>query len=219
MNKLNDALNVAIERFRDLIDHPNNKFKKLPFWLNYVSYQFKKEKDNNLPTWYYHFDRGAVIRVNFGVNPGSEFSFTHFAVVLDKHDNFKKTTLTVLPLTSKKGKNRYSLGNDIFNQTVTLLSLQVDDIQKKAVQLKNKKDLKSSEIDYAIEDAKELSKVIEVYKDFNKETYVRIGDITTISKLRIKRLNKFDPSGRIKLSQKQMKEISLAVSKAFLDKL
>lgn len=52
MNKLNDALNVAIERFRDLIDHPNNKFKKLPFWLNYVSYQFKKEKDNNLPTWY-----------------------------------------------------------------------------------------------------------------------------------------------------------------------
>ncbi|CAM2775201.1 Protein of unknown function [Lactobacillus acidophilus DSM 9126] len=31
MNKLSDALDQAFKRFKELIDHPNNKFIKLPY--------------------------------------------------------------------------------------------------------------------------------------------------------------------------------------------
>lgn len=221
MEKLKKALDQATERFKELIVQPSKKFVKLPFWLNYVSYLFKKEDQNDLPKNYYHFDRGAVIRVNFGVNPGSEFSFTHFAIVLDKHDNSRKSTLTVLPLTSKKGKNRYSLGKDLFNQTVAILTLQIDNVIREANEFKKNavSNWSDEEFAKAEKEIDELNHVIATYKDFNKNSYVRINDITTISKLRINRLNKFDPSGKIKLSQKQMKEISLEISKSFLDKL
>lgn len=234
MNKLTNNLHIAFDRFKKLVNGKKSKFKKLPFWLNYVSWQFEKEDKNKLPNYYYHFDRGSVIRVNFGVNPGSEFSFTHFAIVLDKHDNAKKSTLTVLPLTSKYNKNRYSLGKDVFNQTIAFLkkqnqqlTLRVNNDSEMIKALKyapsNDSYNKQSELIHndqtkIANDLKELDKVIDTYKEFNKNSYVRLTDITTISKLRIQKLNKFDPSGNIKLTSQQMKDISLQISKLFLDK-
>lgn len=55
---------------------------------------------------------------------------------------------------------------------------------------------------------KRLEKVTNIYIKYNKNTFVRIEDITTISKLRIHKINEFDPSGRIRLSSEQMKSIS-----------
>lgn len=149
MKNLNEALDKTTERFKELIIQPSKKFIKLPFWLDYVSYLFEKENQKDLPKNYYHFDRGAVIRVNFGVNPGSEFSFTHFAIVLEKHDNSRKSTLTVLPLTSKKGKNRYSLGKDLFNQTVAILTLQIDNVIREADEFKKKSVSNRSDEEFA----------------------------------------------------------------------
>lgn len=214
------------DRFEKLFQSSQNKFKKLPYWLNFVSYQFSKEDNNKLPTHYYHYKRGSIIRVNFGVNPGSEFSFTHFAIVLDKHDNSKKNTLTVIPLTSKKGKNRYSLGKDIFNQTVSILQTQLNQIIKESDDVQKELDSATiatpsleQKVHTATKHTQELKQVVKTYSEFNKDSYVRINDITTISKLRIKRINKYDPSGKIKLTEQQMQDISLALSKLYLDKL
>ncbi|KRL62760.1 hypothetical protein FC23_GL001231 [Lactobacillus psittaci DSM 15354] len=192
------------------------KFKKLPYWLNFVSKQYIFEKDKKLPTHYYHFKRGTVIRVNFGINPGSEFSFTHFAIVLDKNDSSRKNTLTVLPLTSKPGINRYCLGKDIFNQTVTLLNSQIKKINDQIPRIQQENLKQEAEI--LAEDINQISKVAYIYQDFNKSSYVRLTDITTISKLRITKINKFDPSGKIKLTEKQMKDLSLEIAKLYLDK-
>ena len=57
------------------------------------------------------YKRGQVIKVDFGVNIGSELSHTHFAIVLNSDDSTKNDNITVLPLTSKKGYKRINLGS------------------------------------------------------------------------------------------------------------
>ena len=291
-----DICDEANRRFKELIDenkkHYLEKFRHLPYWLDDVSYYFSLESNDKLPKNYYYFKRGAVIRVNFGVNEGSEFSNIHFAIVLDKKDSKYKKTLTVLPLTSKQKKWRYSLGKELFNQTTTVLVKNVNDqqvallkieeerkeYQKKSNEidiriaiLQNKVDNVNQEIDqlekeYAnkgridefsekqeriekrrqeilkeissLQEAQrlnnklaqrignevaqrqteldQLQKVISIYQKYNKNSYVRLSDITTISKLRIERINKFDPSGKIRLTSEQMKGISDQLMKLYI---
>lgn len=133
MTNKNDVFDRAINNFKYVSSkrayHYEQKFRYLPFWLSESSYIFKKEANNQLNKPYPYFKRGAVIRVNFGVNEGSEFSNIHFAVVLDKRDSPRKRTLTVVPLTSKNGTNRFSLGKEIFNQTLSFLNKQFDSMK------------------------------------------------------------------------------------------
>lgn len=206
-----ESLTKSHRRFKKVSEPDKGKFSRLPTWLNNVSYRYEKEFTNQFPNKYYHYERGTIIRVDFGVNMGSEFSLVHFAIVLDKKDNARKKTLTVLPLTSKQKKGRYSLGKEIFNQTTTLLELQMDKLAKKISQAS------PSELTQELrDDLNELKKVVDVYMDYNKESYVRLSDITTISKFRIKRINKFDPSGKIKLSEQQMSAISNQLMKLYI---
>lgn len=232
-------IDVACKDFKTVASSKLTKFAKLPDWLENISYYFKKECENKLPKSYYHYKRGSVINVNFGVNLGSEFSFTHLAVVLNKQDNRFKNTLTVLPLTSKSGKDRLSLGKNIFNQTTVIIQNEQDEIEKELISIK--KDMTSIKNKYEeVPDDQALllelqplgdrletlglklsmfQKVKQVYMSFNKESYVRLSDITTISKLRINRINKYDPSGQIRLTQDQMEKIDIELAKLFLDKL
>lgn len=238
-NDKEKIINLACKNFKYVSLSDMIKFEKLPYWLRTASYHFKNECENKLPKYYYHFKRGSIINVNFGVNPGSEFSFTHLAIVLDKHDNNRKKTLTVLPLTSKKNKNRYSLGRDIFNQTTELMKKQEKVFEKEASDLVkemntikklHKSDPQDKEIRLQLNSlgskttdlstkAFQLKQVLHIYMNFNKNSYVRLSDITTISKLRINRINKYDPSGYIRLNEQQMKDIDLELAKLFLDKI
>lgn len=66
------------------------------------------------------------------------------------------------------------------------------------------------------EETDKLGKVVSIYKKYNKNTFARIEDITTISKLRIRQINEFDPSGRIQLSSEQMRAISNEIMKLYI---
>lgn len=181
----------------------------------------KKEADNHLPRRYYYYRRGTVIRVNFGTNLGSEFSNIHFAIVLDKRDSPNKKTLTVLPLTSKQRSNRFSLGHEVFSQTVGLLKVQMNLLKKRieeAEQALKNGTLTDKEYKDLRKDFNDLMRVLDTYKAYDKNSYVRLSDITTISKLRIERINKYDPSGRIRLSSQQMALISHKLMQLFLNK-
>ncbi|APX71256.1 hypothetical protein M5C72_10855 [Companilactobacillus allii] len=229
---------------------------------------------------------------------GSEFSFLHFAIVLDKKDNSKKRTLTVIPLTSKQKSGRFPLGKEIFNQTITIINSRIEEnedkhrrIQQNINKITNeiadlvndfldaiienncdyKEELKqfkisddeedrfetnnllkeltkyvekNNHLEYSDEllpkfneqlelmanesknlskDASQLNKetldlqkVIDIYQGYNKNSYVRLTDVTTISKFRIKRLNRFDSSGKIQLSSEQMKVISDELMKLYI---
>ena len=293
----NKKLNLANKRFKKVSNSNNQKFELLPNWLDTVSYRYDKECVNGFPSnGYYHYRRGSIIRVDFGVNMGSEFSFPHFAVVLDKKDNSKKRTLTVVPLTSKDKSDRLPLGKEIFNQTLQILREKMDELQRQTEIDKNKKfkldnelynfgkiiidqlleyddsfknkfkdfyDLphtpdkvlpnvqrvldildtipikerpnieininKLTEIakkanqlgkdnDTMIENQQEYSKVLNIYRKFDKDSFARISDITTISKFRIKRINKMDPSGKIHLDESKMKLISDKIMELYITK-
>lgn len=241
---------------KDWIENSNHRFKKislpegkgkfdmLPRWLDNVSYRYNQEAENNFPQKYYHYSRGTIIRVDFGINMGSEFCGPHFAIVLDKKDNARKRTLTVVPLTSKPKKGRFPLGKEIFNQTTEILKSQfnntfqtvksfsknIDEDSTILDKLKANPTPKDNDIEYMekrVAERKEqvkdinkelekLRKVISIYSNYNKNSFARLTDITTISKFRIKRINKFDPSGKIRLSEQQMQSISKELMNLFI---
>lgn len=225
--KIKRTYQHAFQQLKHLGPARTEKLQKLPFWLNYSAWQFKKEKSGQLPKKYYHFKRGAIIRVNFGVNPGSEFSFTHFAVVLDKNDTSAKRTLTVLPLTSSYRSDRFPLGRDVFAQTVFILNRQIKQLKAEIINYRrklrhmkhvNKHKLRKNK--HRMErQYNELKQVIKVYKACDKKTYVRVDGITTISKLRLKRINRYDPSGKIHLNKRQMRQLSKIVAQRYLNNI
>lgn len=279
-------------RFLEVSKNDTWKFNLLPNWLDNTSFWYTKENSDKLPSRYYHYDRGSIIRVDFGVNMGSEFCGLHFAIVFKK-DNKRKKTLTVVPLTSKNKSGRFSLGKEIFNQTTNILNQQINKIKKetelinqKNIDLKDrtkfsvqklkkiilngadedKKDIINkefkkvtnegiitdtlnniiingkydeneviqlqneindnekrinqlkSEINYNNKEIQSLLRVINIYSRYNKNTYARLSDITTVSKLRISRINKYDPSGKIKLNSQQMKSISDELMNLYITK-
>lgn len=93
-----------------LIKQDIQNSKKIGNWLEKQSHIFKSESNNiilNKP----NFKRGQIIKVDFGVNMGSELSNTHFAIVLNNDDNNNVDNITVIPLTSKTGYKRLYIGN------------------------------------------------------------------------------------------------------------
>ena len=55
------------------------------------------------------FPQGTLVYVDFGINYGSEFSSYHYAITLNKNDSKRENTITVVPLTSKEGKQNIKL--------------------------------------------------------------------------------------------------------------
>ncbi|MGV3043054.1 type II toxin-antitoxin system PemK/MazF family toxin [Staphylococcus rostri] len=90
----------------------NRKIKYLPEWLDFYTTQLLEE-NNNKKKMYSTYKRGSIIYVNLGSNIGNEFSGNHFCVVMDRKDNPKKSTLTVIPLSSKKSKHYTHLTSSI----------------------------------------------------------------------------------------------------------
>lgn len=96
-----DKIDDSCENYKYAYETAHVKFKKIGNWLEKQSSIFRNEADNkvyNKP----NFKRGEIIKVDFGVNMGSELSNTHFAIVLNNDDNNSVDNITVIPLTSKK---------------------------------------------------------------------------------------------------------------------
>lgn len=118
----------------------HKKFLKLGNWLKKESSIFKNETKNkiyNNP----NFKQGEIIKVDFGINIGSELSNTHFAIVLNSDDNNNVDNITVLPLTSKPGYKRIFIGNILkpftnnkkYQKNSYALITQVTTISKKKI--------------------------------------------------------------------------------------
>ncbi|MCO6018232.1 hypothetical protein CKN86_02410 [Carnobacterium divergens] len=241
-----------------------SRFTYLPSWLLFEAKMHEKECKSKQHNKYPYFKRGTIVMIDFGVNIDSEFSGKHFAIILNKKDNPNNPVLTVLPLTSKGGNNRFSIGKELFTQTVHLLQKNVNlmgqeytDIELTSIELDNdinettkgienikkyiesntvnsndvKEDLEkvisaadkisavhesySKKISELKKNKKSILKVIDIYSKYNNESFVRISDIKTISKYRINKINKFDPSGKIKLSNEIMNKISTELIKLY----
>ncbi|MTV20920.1 type II toxin-antitoxin system PemK/MazF family toxin [Staphylococcus delphini] len=232
----------------------NRKIKYLPEWLEFYTRQLLEENKNKYKL-YSTYKRGTIVYVNLGSNIGNEFSGNHFCVVMDKKDNPKKSTITVVPLSSKKSKHYTQLTSSIFDITI-------DKLDKKGIQLIEEADkiedfanlimdkhedyIKSKaersalllkygyltetyvekeykEIEALIKEEAEIfeNKISEMKKRAkninlvrkvfdrhkNKRSYANVSAITTISKKRIQKINNEDPTGEIKISDEDLKQI------------
>lgn len=123
----------------------------------------------------------------------------------------------VLNDTEDSNSNQVSSLSELYNAVIQK-SLESNSLEQDAKKLDEKGQQLVKEIAECQVQEKQLAKVVSVYKKYNKNTFARIEDITTISKLRIRKINRFDPSGDIKLSSDQMTAISDRLMQLYVSK-
>lgn len=179
-------LTNANKNFKLVLSSGDPKFNKIDHWLEKESNLYITEL-NNKKKRYPKLKRGTIVKVDFGVNPGSELCHTHFAIVISKDDNYSKESIIVLPLTSKPGVGRLPLNN-----------LIKDEIIKK---IKEKYTPNPA-------DVQALTDIISEYKKYKNFSYAFVSQITTISKSRlIYSKNKFDILNKARCSDEILNKI------------
>lgn len=196
--KTEEKIELALNNFKSVAKSDNPKFEKIDSWLVNESNMYLKEiKQSNKNRKYFKFKRGTIIKVNFGVNPGSELCHMHFAIVLDVSDNFYKESLTVIPLSSKVGYGRIPLGKIIQDAVLSRLKTVQNGIDDQVV---------------SYEDFKMLNDLINTYKKYKEFSYADIAQITTISKSRIiYSKNRFDPINKVRCSETALNLIDQSI--------
>lgn len=181
------------------------KFTYLDDWLlkksNLLLEETKllKNKENKK---YKNYERGTIIKVDFGVSLGSEMSQIHFAIVLNNYDNPKNNILTVIPLTSTKSKFNLNLKS--------LITDLIIKIEQEINKLENSKNINEKV------KLTKLYNVLNYYKTNKKNTFACCSLITTISKTRIlSPINEYDIIGRKKCSKEIMDLIDNDIKNKF----
>lgn len=180
---------IAIKNFKKVKNSDNPKFEKIDHWLEKESILYKAETKMKAKT-YLKLKRGTIVKVDFGVNPGSELCHVHFAVVISKNDNIKQETVMVVPLTSKPGVGRLPLNNLIKDEII------------KSIKSKYLKD----------EDVNDILNIVNEYRKYTDFSYAFISQIRPISKSRlIYSNNKFDIINKSKCSHEVLDKIDQAI--------
>lgn len=123
-------LTIARDKLLQIADNPyNDKFKNL---AQHEMLRAKIFKSENKPSnkKFLRYKRGTIVFIHFGINVGSEFSKSHFGIVLDKQDHPNQGQLTILPLTSKKSKDSISIGKAVFSGIMDDEVKQINTIQE-----------------------------------------------------------------------------------------
>ena len=125
-------VNKAKSNYDNFIDDQhgqNHKCAQVGYWLKKHSNHMLSEK-NRTRGKNIVYRPGTLIRVDFGVNVGSELSGSHFAVVLNKSDNEFNNVVNVVPLTSKNGRHRIDIGFEVFDRVIEECKVQSKNVFK-----------------------------------------------------------------------------------------
>lgn len=190
------------------------KANLLSYWIENFSDYIKNEERFN-PKKLISYKRGDVIKANFGFNVGSELGGLHYAVVLDNDNPQSSPVVTVVPLSSGTAAQTHPkdvfIGNELYiklNEKSKLLwqsakdkhdtcteSLKYLKLLFKGMTLSDsiaEKEKINAAIDKLEAMQKDTIKDIDILKKYNKEvsrmkqgSIALIGQITTISKMRI----------------------------------
>lgn len=219
LQKLNTLMTIYIKS-PELLSNAD----KLAYWIEdycrFLSFE-KKFKPYMLKS----YERGDVIKVNLGYNIGSEEGGLHYCIVLDKHNKKSSGIITVIPLTSDKGKplhfSEVYLGNEIYtsftekcnsmrltlSQHMNNLSKQQNDNSQEAV----------AEIVETLDLLKTMINIENEIKKMNKGSIAMVSQITTISKQRI-----YDPQktgdilSGLRISDESLDLINEKIKKLFI---
>ncbi len=105
-----ELLSEATNRLIDFVANNPQYHKSFGMGMSLLNYVEQLERDlNKKRRRYKTYLPGTIVYVHFGMNFGEEFSKTHYAITLSKNDRKDKRTITVIPLTSKDGKDKLKL--------------------------------------------------------------------------------------------------------------
>lgn len=182
----------------------HNKFDSFEDWelMRSKRLLYEISKENNK---FKRFPRGSIVKVDFGVNIGNEFSQQHFAITLNKQDNIYNGLITVIPLTSKPKSGRKNLGSLIVDMYISNLKLELKKLQSKY----KKVDIQNCEfVNNFKNEIKQINKILKYYKKTKENlSYACVDQIRTISKLNIlPAINDYDIVGK-KVCDKSIMDI------------
>lgn len=192
----------------------HNKFDSFEAWEYRRSQRLLYETTLENNKKYKRFPRGSIIKVDFGVNIGSEFSEQHFAITLSKQDGIYDNTVIVVPLTSKKHKTSVNLGKLISDSYVKSLQEKLEKLQEEIQEI----DIENCEFNPKyISEVKEIKKVLNYYKSIKDNfSYACIDQIRTVSKLNVlPPMNKYDIVGNYQCPKEIMNNIDKYIVKVY----
>ncbi len=191
-----------------------NKYNSFESWeytrSNRLLYEISLPPDKK----YMRYPRGTIIKVDFGVNVGSEFSEQHFAITLSKRDSIYNNCVIVVPLTSKRHKNCINLDGLISKSYLETLQKKVDELQNRIQEI----DIENCEFNPNYEkEIKKIKKVLSYYKTIKENlSYACIDQIRTISKLNIlPPMNEYDMVGSYKCAEEIMNKIDKQIVRQY----
>ncbi|WP_198002996.1 type II toxin-antitoxin system PemK/MazF family toxin [Selenomonas sp. FOBRC9] len=100
----------ALQPLRDFLNdclssndtRENKRASLLSYWIKNYIQMLRHER----PQSYRRFQRGDVVKVDFGFRIGSEHGGLHYAVILNSNDSRRAPVVTVVPLTSLKSEEQ-----------------------------------------------------------------------------------------------------------------
>lgn len=105
-----EQLEESTDKLKNITNKNPNHFKTKKLGFSMENYATQLERDvigkrrrNSV------FPQGTLVYVDFGINYGSEFSSYHYVITLNKNDSKRDNTITIVPLTSKEGKQNIKL--------------------------------------------------------------------------------------------------------------
>lgn len=192
----------------------NDKYNSFEAWELTKSKRLLYELTLPQDKKYMRYPRGSIIKVDFGVNVGSEFSEQHFAITLSKKDGIYNNTITVIPLTSKKHKNCISLDKLISTSYMQSLQKKIEELQESIQEI----DIENCEFNpNYMKEIKEIKKILKYYKSIKDNfSYACIEQIRTVSKLNVlPPINKYDIVGNYKCPKNIMDTIDKNIVKFY----
>lgn len=207
MKKLISLIRKYVLYAKHLASTNAKNFERFKSWMHtYISYKSNEAKFS--PTYLPKYEQGQIIFVDFGCGIRHEFSYPHYAIVLNTKDRKKNDLLTVVPLTSKKEKHNtlkeweheisYPIKNLLIDKVLSDFNLYGDKYVKlrdKVIAFaKNSSSLSKDEyakrysalVDAGVKEIYSSNKdVMDFAEKMAKGTIVELNQIKTISKSRI----------------------------------
>ena len=207
MKKLISLIRKHILYAKHLAKTNTTNFERFKSWMHtYISYKANESKFN--PTYLPKYEQGQIIFVDFGCGVRHEFSYPHYAIVLNTKDRKKNDLLTVVPLTSKKEKHNtlkeweheisYPIKNLLVDKVLSNFSIYGDKyvpLRDKVITFsKNSSSLSKDEyakryselVDAGVKEIYSSNKDVMVFAEkMAKGSIVELNQIKTISKSRI----------------------------------
>lgn len=207
MKKLISLIRKYILYAKHLASTNTKNFGRFKSWMHtYIAYKSNESKFS--PTYLPKYEQGQIIFVDFGCGIRHEFSYPHYAIVLNTKDRKKNDLLTVVPLTSKKEKHNtlkeweheisYPIKNLLVDKVISDFNLYGDKyitLRNKVIAFaKNSSSLSKDEyakrysalVDAGVKEIYSSNKDVMVFAEkMSKGSIVELNQIKTISKSRI----------------------------------